>query len=398
MSMVSFLPWCRIDKAYDVGQLQILPFKRHQPIEGLDGAAQCRVNTILATYKTIQAKPVDRAAIARYAGKSVIDDLNEEERETIRELVAIACFCGLARREYFNELGPYCNSDCFSLYIQKFDRADFTAITTRRREGETLSTWPIDHIAITVPVHCHGIPEVRLDETLLKALISHRGATSNNSWAKWQNAITCFNQANTDSENVRYQVEWVLLCSAFEHILGAKPDAKDVAAKFAAVVVPTEPLLARDATRRSQRWQDTKQFLRYEWMREFYRIRGDFAHGKLNTAQPMVWNPLEHLALASIAFPLVVKCLLKKAGRYEFTDDDNVQIDAFEKFANTVNFLRPPSERRNSLDSHWSRICSDCRSKLCLQRVRNAVGEKEMLPREDKASPAEGDASAGEGA
>ncbi|MEJ5377239.1 MAG: hypothetical protein WHX93_11720 [bacterium] len=390
MSMISFLPWCRIDKAYDVGKIQILPFERHQPIDGLDEAAQCRVNTILATYKTIEARPVDRAALVRYAGKSAIDDLNEDERETIHELVAIAAFCGLARREYF-KLGRYCNSDCFSLYIQKFDKADFTAITTRRREGQTLSGWPIDQIAITVPVHCHAVREVTLDETLLKALISHQAATGGDDWAKWQNAITCFNQANTDSDNIRYQMEWVLLCSAFEHILGARPEARDVAAKFSEAVVPTEPLLARDATRRSYRWQDNGQHLRYEWMREFYRIRGDFAHGRLNTQQAMMWNPLEHLVLATIAFPLVVKCLLKKAGCYELTDEDTVQIDAFEKLADTPEFSRPPSDQRNNPDSHWSRICSDCSSKLTLRRVLG------MLSREDNASPVEGDASGGQG-
>src|SRR6266545_2571035 len=98
MSMVSFMPWCRIEKAYDVGEVKILPFERHKPIEGIDEAAQSRVNTILATYKTIEGKPIDGAAIVQYAAKSAIDDLTEEERETIHELVALACFCGLAKR------------------------------------------------------------------------------------------------------------------------------------------------------------------------------------------------------------------------------------------------------------------------------------------------------------
>lgn len=397
MSTVSFMPWCRIEKAYDVGEVKILPFERHKPLDGLDEAAQCRVNTILATYKTIEDRPVDSVAIVRYAEKSPIDDLSGEECETIHELVALACFCGLAGREYFNSLGSYCNSDCFNLYIQRFDKVDFTAIRTRRREGSTSSLWPMDDVAITVPVHCHTIRKVILDEVLLKALVEHRAQSPSEEWARWQNAISCFNQANTDGENLRYQVEWVLLCSTFEHLLGAKPDAKDVANRLSEIMVPREELPARDANRRSVRWPEDGRPLRYEWMREFYRIRGDFAHGRLNTQQPAVWNPLEHLVLATIAFPIVVRCLLKKVGLYELKDDDRTQIEAFERLADTTDFLEPPSNQQNSIDSHWARLCEDRKLGLVVQRVMEECESKGLLPRKEKGIAVEGDASVGQG-
>jgi prolyl-tRNA synthetase len=53
MSMVAFMPWCSIERTYDVAEIKIIPFKRQRPIEDLDDVAQCRVNTILAIYKTI---------------------------------------------------------------------------------------------------------------------------------------------------------------------------------------------------------------------------------------------------------------------------------------------------------------------------------------------------------
>ncbi len=396
LSTLLLMPWCRIDKAYEVGCVNVLPFERHKPIDGLDDAAQCRVNTIMATYKTIEGKPVDRAALVRYDGRSPIDDLNEAEVDTVYELVALACFCGLAKREYFNPLGSYCNSDCFALYVQKFAKADFTTLTTRRREGQTLSVWPIDHIAITIPTHCHPVETVGLGEALLGAITAHRARSKNDEWARWQNSISCFNLANTDGENVRYQVEWVLLCSAFEHLLGAKSEAKDVAGKFSEAMVPGESFLARNANRRSDRWTDDGESLRYEWMREFYRIRGDFAHGKLDTEQPAVWNSREHLVLATIAFPLVVKCLLERACTYEPTDDDRAQIDSFEKFADISGFLRPPSGQENSLDSRWKRICDDRKSKLAFDEAREECKAKGLIPQEgDDAISTDGD-SAGE--
>lgn len=395
MPMVLFLPWCKIDKAYEVGDLQILPFERHQPIEGLDAAAQCCVNTILASYKTIEAKPVERAAILRYGGKPAIADLDENELQTMHELVEVACFCGLAARTFCN--GSYCNSDCFALYVQRLGEPGFTFIETRRRDGTTSSGWPIDRIAVTIPVHCNWIPNVTLDEPLLKALVFHREADRDAEWAKWQNAITCFNQANTDSWNILPQVEWVLLCSAFEHILSAKSNAKDVAAKFAEVMVPTEPLLACNAARGRQDGQsDNKQSLRYEWMREFYRIRGDFAHGQLNTKQHMVWNPYEHLFLATIAFPLVVRCLLEKKGHYRLTKNDRVQIEAFEKLAATPDFMSPPAGFGSNFRSHWWRICTDCEERLVHEQILQDWEQTRALLRWDEALPEGNDTSGGD--
>ena len=104
-------------------------------------------------------------------------------------------------------------------------------------------------------------------------------------------------------------------------------------------------------------------------MREFYRIRGDFAHGKLTTQQPMNWKPLEHLVLGAIAFPLVVKSLLQKTGRYALTTDDQVQINMFEAFADTTDFLRPPADQKGSLDSHWQRLCSSESMRVTIDRA-----------------------------
>jgi len=89
----------------------------------------------------------------------------------------------------------------------------------------------------------------------------------------------------------------------------------------------------------------------------------------VNTQQPAVWNSLEHLTLAAIAFPLVVKCLLKRADLYTFADDDQAQIDVFEKFAETKDFLKPPANQKNSIDSHWKRLVSDRSGKISFERT-----------------------------
>ena len=184
-------------------------------------------------------------------------------------------------------------------------------------------------------------------------MVNFRDSSLNKSWSRWQNAISCFNQANTDNDTVRYQVEWVLLCSAFEHVLEAKSEAKDVARKFSDLFSPTKPLLSSGAKRKSNKRWDTDKPLRFEWMKEFYRIRGDFAHGKLITRQSTAWEPLEHFVLATISFHLMVRILLSKKGHYTLTNNDQAQIDAFESVANEA-FLKPPQDQKNSMDSWLS--------------------------------------------
>jgi hypothetical protein len=386
MSMLAFMPWCRLDRAYDLGRVQIEPLERDSPIEGLSEEDQRRVEAILTSYKTVEGVPIDRAALVRYHGKSPIADLTDSEVEEAFELVALANFCGIANREYLSALGPYCNSDCFSLYAQKFDKADFTTLTARRRDGRAQSLWRVDKIIITAPVHCHTIRQVRLDDALLQSLVAHRSQLRPCDWARWQNAITCFNHANTDSVVVQHQVEWVLLCSAFEHLTRARSNAKDVARKFSDAVKPSSELLASQATRRSCVWTDAKASLRYEWMREFYRIRGDFAHGRLNTQKSAVWNPLEHLVLATIAFPLLVKSKLQQEGRYQPTISDQAQIDSFEALADTSDLLKPPCDHQNSVDSHWTRLRRQRESHLSLERAYEEALRKVKPPEEGSAA------------
>lgn len=164
-------------------------------------------------------------------------------------------------------------------------------------------------------------------------------------------------------------MEWVLLCSAFEHILEADSKATNVACRFAKHFTPSDELLGKNATRFSDQQGKDDKSVRYEWMREFYRIRGNFAHGQSDIRQPTTWNPIEHLLLATIAFPLLVKSLLNKACKYNLNEDDQAHINVFEKFADTHNFLRPPTDQKNSLDSHWKRLVNERSSKMAMKRA-----------------------------
>lgn len=364
MPLLQFMPWCPIDKTYSVGDVTIIPCHVDEPISGLDESHTCHVRTILASYRDLEGQPITEAALIQYQSRPLLADLSDDEIEVTRECVELACFCGLAKRGYFSQEGPYSNTDCFIVYGHEFSRAPrFFGITTRRREGRTLDGRWIERTMFSIPVHVSSIGRVSLDAPLLDSLAAFRSQVSDDAWIRWQNAISCFNQANTDNDAVRYQVEWVLLSSAFEHILEAKSDYLDIAQKFTDLLVPNTQLFVRDTKRRTDRWSDPARPLRYEWMKEFYRIRGDFAHGRLKARQPAAWNALEHIVLATIAFPLLVRCLLVRRGQYALTDNDRSQINAFERLADE-QFLNPPEDQKSSIDSTWWRLQKEERSAL----------------------------------
>ena len=376
MATLQFMPWCRIGKIYPVGEIVLVPFQSDGSPETFDAATTSKIKTVLSSYKDIEGHPVRESAVVQYGTKSPLADLTDDELELTHEYAGLACFSGLANREYFNQLGPYCNFDCFTLYGQRFEDLSFVAIKTRRREGRTFDGRPLASTNFSIPVHVSSVRQVSLDEPLLAALLNFRTGSSATEWSRWQNAISCFNQANTDNDSIRYQVEWVLLASAFEHLLHARPNAEDVAQRFSNVMIPQKPLSVGVARRQSN--QQTDKHLRHEWMREFYRIRGDYAHGKLNTQQPTVWNPLEHIVLATIAFPLVVRCLLHQRGQYDLTDEDEAQIDAFERLAD-ASLLSPPADQTSSIDSVWRRLRHKAKSDAVFRTLEEKLKATGLL-------------------
>lgn len=383
MPTLHFMPWCRIDKAIRVGEIEVFPFHVDSAIEGVDTSATDHVKAILAIYRNLEGDPIDRCALIKYAEKNVVADLTPTEIEVMHDLIEVLCFSSLAGRELFNQRGPYSNAACFTFYGQRFGgESGFTAITSRRRDGRTLSGRWLRETQITIPVHVAPVDRVKADEGLLSAILAYRQHASPKEWSGWQNAVSCFNQANTDDDGVRYQTEWTLLAGAFERILDAKADAADVADKFACAVVPRTTLTVGSAKRKPVKSKDLGLSIRHEWMREFYRIRGDFAHGRLDSSQPVTWSPLEHLVLASIGFPLLVRASLARAGLYPFTDDDLIVLDAFEGLAD-ADFLTAPSDQCHSMDSVWQRLRRKARWDRIFDRVRAKLEERNQRDGED---------------
>lgn len=383
MPLLHFMPWCHLERNYRVGDISLVQFFRDRPVPGLDALSTAHARLILGAYKSASGLPISHAVLVQYKDRPVLDDLTPDEATECVELSQLAAFAGLADREYFKQMGNYCNADCFAIHGQRFrDEPLSTALGSRRVDGGHLVGIRMSELCITAPPQVNR-QAVKLDETLAGALAAHRSSAPAEEWARWQNAIACFNRANSDDSSSMFQVEWVLLCSAFEHLLDADSRADDVAQKFVDATPDIRSMPAIRASRKIERWRDEGHSLRFEWLREFYRIRGDFAHGRLDTRQPCAWRAQDHLLLAAIAFPLLVRSLLKRAGRYQLTERDEQQLWAFEAAADGDCFNE--IENPESCDPFlWPKLLADARSEQQARRIQTRI--EEALKR-DEAKP-----------
>jgi hypothetical protein len=370
MSMLTYLPWCPIKEPFKVGEITLLPFNRGTRLNGLSDLAWSNICAILGVYRDINGNSIDRAAIVQFGSKSIVDDISEAEFEKIRDFIAIANCCALAQREFFGHGLTYCNADCFSAYTQKFDIAEsleFTTLVIRLRDRWIKSAWTLANISIAVPVQCHLVEKIAFNRALLSALLDHRENAKDRDWRRWQVAIEEFNRANTDGDHAHYRADWVALACAFEQLLAAKSHAADIAESLDRHFSPSTELMSSCSQRKIRNHQGS---LRNAWMREFYKIRSGFAHGNLAQQGLDRWTIYEHLFLATLAFPLLMKSLLAQAQRYTLTEEDKIQIDCFEALADIPDFFAPPSDPLDDSDSHWGRLTSRRRREVSAERFR----------------------------
>lgn len=380
MAMLQFLPWCRIEKTYDLGDVLFVPFSPRRAPEGLDAAGWEKVKPVLACYVDLQGEPVGSAALVRLRGRGFLDDVQDEDIERTRDAAEVLCFSSLAARDVFSALGPYSNSACFTRYVQRLDGdPGFASIMTRRRAAVQYQVESLAKTRFSNPIQVHAIQSVEADERLLQAIVEFEKSATPGRWERWMNGMSCFNQANTDDDGVARQVEHALLCSAFEQILEAKADANDVADRLDVELVPSRSRLAASSKRQVSKVKTTNESLRHAWMREFYRLRGDFAHGRLETKQPVSWNWAEHLVLASIALPLTARSMLSKAGAYALTDDDRLHINAFELLAGETSWRQAP-EDEGTTETVWSKVQGEVSNEDFRAAIRAVIAKSKSQP------------------
>jgi hypothetical protein len=332
MSMLSFMPWFNFGEQLDLPGFSLLPFRPDLLPFGKDNKEQKTIEAIFDFYHTLTG-PVPFGTIIRLGDHGVLDELAEQEREEIFRIAGMVGFSGLAARRFFcwgEE--SYCNADLFTCYVQAFsDPFPGAAIYSRRRDGQKISSGHRSVYKVHCPFHIPRSYSRGLDQSLLKAL----NASRSDDWASSLfEAIAWFNLANTDSDNLHEPMELVGISGAVESALGLSNGKEhELSDAWKSTFLPAQPMAVSKAQREVQDGLKKYDSVREAWIRDLYRLRHSFAHGRQRSEYKATWTLKEHLLLASLGFPLLVKSILAKRGAYTFDTESRRHLDSFERLA-----------------------------------------------------------------
>jgi hypothetical protein len=382
LPLLNLLPWCRLDREYTIGEILLRPYSIGNEVPGIDDSARRHVELIVGAYRDIEGKAFGHPSIAVWTSQSPLQDLSAEQEETLTEMVTVACFASLACRDLASAGGKYSNSTRFNLYRNRFERlGDFTSLVYRHRDGSVRDSRSLSDLTFTSPVQVSTHSDITIDEPLVQGIVRFRDQSAEADWNRLFNALTWFNFGNSDSETVSVHMEFVAHASAIQELLGSDGDERAFAGAVAPALSPTIDLPAARSTRDEGFWSESTKPLRFEWARELYRVRNQFAHGRLVARRQHGWSADEHLTLAAIAFPLLVKQHLERHGCYSLDSLERGAIRGFERLLDT-RFLDRPGPDSEDQRYPWNKIVADESLKLALERTSaEMIAEKGSPPR-----------------
>ena len=133
------------------------------------------------------------------------------------------------------------------------------------------------------------------------------------------------------------------------------------------------PIRAGDSRRDLPlREEDAAHGLRRYWALDFCQLRDRFLHGHWRDTGDAVWGVKEHLFLASVAFPLLVKRLLVDDGDYQLTGEDHLRIDAFEAVADSA-FFEPVGSDTRPARWPWHQLRAEVGKQHRLRRMQECL-------------------------
>lgn len=369
MPTLAFFPWLRLDatpnslgpwqadrlpaagQPFHVGPWQLRPWHRNTGTASAWSGTELRlIKQATNTWFETPTMPISGATIAVKAGAAAGVDLSEDEHAELRDVEVIVAFCGLAEREYFGG-DSYVNTGTLELIVQRFSvSGKGFSIPSRRRDGSS-SLWTSKKYHRDMrPLHVHLANGVSLNQPLLDSLWELR---STREWPAFRRALALFNQANTDSDRISLDMEAGLVASAFERVLElhvgkwsrkGTPTEQEIGSAFASATSAASALQRTAWTRNALPTARAQEVtLREAWIRDLWNTRGKVAHGSEVVCLSAGWTVQEHLLLAAIAFPLLVKCELKARLGYGLDRWGHLRLVALERLMD-ANLLQNASD------------------------------------------------------
>jgi hypothetical protein len=257
-----------------------------------DATLQGDVDDALAPYRVSGKYPIRECTVLCLSDRPPIAIASEDEWGSLFPLVDALTFAALANRRFFGH--DYWNKDDLTFVVQGVqERGRGTLLDVRRRDGTTRVHVTRDAHIVVQPRHVLS-RRVEIDPALLSAATSAMLGDERN----LQEALISFNAANSDSPDVARETELVLMNGALERLFQIDVGKEHaLVGAFMAHITPTESLAPVDvhrivATHAFRQRFDNVSTVRECWVRDFYRLRNDHAHGRRHASYPSCWNLL----------------------------------------------------------------------------------------------------------
>lgn len=346
MPTLFFMPWTTIKKAHHIGPISFVPYERGVSPGRLGKITQSTLDAVIGNYadrafspNEESTMPVQEALILRWAGDDERENLlSDHEIQERWQQVQLLTFAALSERK-FGTHWNYCNTVGLTATAQHFseDTPEASAVTTRRRDGRSLKYMAGGNgkPLFLRPLHVSDKYSLDIDWDFALALLNVPEGPLRN---RLLDAITLFNQANTDANEVPPSAEIVFMRASLETLLGANHKTKDLKDKLLKLVSPyLGPVEWQDVHIAPKVWQD--RWIDEErpfsaWVEDFCHWRNEGAHGSSgNKKHPdPIWSLWNHLLFTSWFLSHIIKVLLANESLYCLTQDDKDELKNTERF------------------------------------------------------------------
>ncbi|MCU0864124.1 MAG: hypothetical protein MUC36_10045 [Planctomycetes bacterium] len=332
MHNVALLPWFAVDQERQIRPFTLLPYLR---TGSADSEEQRIVRAATDHFHELgpgreRPEPIDACTVVRLGAGSMTRELSDAERGDAFELTELLATCALAGRDFFGNDRSYCNREGLRVFVQQLASSSpgGCVLQARRRDGCSQ-----DYRTRSLPIVRQGhvvAPRANsVDWPLLDALLSLRSdATLGDLWDRVRDSLHWFNAANTDADTTSLGQEAVFSFGAIQRLLGTGHLAKDMVEPFSRLLKPREDAAVPPTLAAMHKTSDPT--VRGLWILQLARVRNDFGHGRAALHAQTFWSLHEHVLVAAVAFPLLLKSTLKGTGLYAWTGSDDVDLEALE--------------------------------------------------------------------
>jgi hypothetical protein len=317
---VCILPWLGLRAPLTFGALELAPAPG--VVGRIDPDLQGTVTAILAAYRRLGHRPAT-PVLAWSTGTEPTEPIADDDLDRFWRHARLLALAAIAENQYFKPLSAPITAGSFQLYFQYFTPdAEHTAVACRRRDGRTLSSWPLDRVTYTAPLSASEV-HPNWDDAFLAAMGSVAVGTTELD-ERISLSADAFFDANRLEDHTSADREVVWSISALEQLLGvwgAGSLGQQLAALFADSPSTQTTWTDWRGRSRSGTWLES-------WLAEAYEVRSAI-HGTRPARE--VWQAWEHALIATVVYELAVKLLLVDAGRYEPTDRDRDELGALNE-------------------------------------------------------------------